>query len=274
MNTIYLYIFSLFGTLLPTFVGSFLPFLFKKPHPKLTSFFMTFSVGTIISLLFMELIPHSLEHSDTIFSNQTYGILLVLSIIFITGLIFFLLHELMHKITHHHNHDKEDTAPCHDHIHSNEMIIENKITLTSSLIYLFAIFIHNIPEGFVLGTLFTSEGFPLSGLMMTISLFIHNLIIGYSISSSFKKSNKGKLFSILLTSLNGLISYILSIVGYYFSISFPDLVTTIIFAISSGSLLYVLLIELLPSIFYEYKNKYTFLILAFSFILSTFLLLL
>lgn len=273
MNTIYLYIFSFLGTLFPTFLGAIFPFVFKKLHPKLTSFFMTFAVGAIISLLFIELIPHALEHSNTIFNNKTYGILLSLSIIFITGFLFFLLHELMHKITHHHNHDEEDVTPCHDHVHSNEMILENKITLTSSLIYLFAIFIHNIPEGFVLGTFFTGETFPLSGLMMTISLFIHNLIIGYSISSSFKKSQKGKLFSILLTSLNGLVSFILAIVGYYFSISFPDIITTIIFAISSGSLLYVLLIELLPSIFYEYKNKYTFLILAFSFVLSTFLLL-
>ncbi len=272
MNTFYLFVFSFLGTLFPTFLGSVIPFIFKKSHPKITSFFITFAIGTIISLLFMELIPHAIEHSNNIFDNNMYGILLSLVIIFITGLIFFFLHEFMHKITHHHKHDEDDVSPCHDHVHSNEMILQNKITLTSSLIYLFAIFIHNIPEGFVLGTFFNGENFPLSGLMMTISLFIHNLIIGYSISSSFKKSEKGKLYSISLTTLNGLVSFILAIIGYYFSISFPEIVTTIIFAISSGSLLYVLIIELLPSIFYEYKNKYTFLILAFSFVLSTFLL--
>ncbi len=271
MKELYLFIFAFIGTLLPTFLGSIFPFIFKKEYKKLTSIFMTFSIGMIVSLLFIELIPHTIEHGINLFDKEIYGVLIGLGIISLTAFIFYLLHELIHKFTHHHDEDHEDNEPCHDHVHSNELITKEKITLVSSLIYLFAILIHNIPEGFVLGTFFNGN-LPISGIIMSISLFIHNIIIGYSISSSFKRSNKGKLFSISLTTLNGLVSYLLAIAGFYFSISFPEIITTIIFAISSGSLIYVLLIELLPSLYYEYKTKYTIIIFVLGFAISTILL--
>ncbi len=273
MSELYLYIFSFVGTLFPTFLGSIFPFLFKKVNKNTTSFFMTFAIGMITSLLFIELIPHSFEHSASIFSKEIYGYLLSLGVILLTCLLFFFLHELMHKFTHHHSHDEKDITACLDHVHSNEIISKEKVTFLSSLIYLFAIFIHNIPEGFVLGTFFEEDAIPINGIIMSISLFIHNIVIGYSISLSFKNSNKSKLFSILLTSLNGLVSFILAIIGYYFSISFPEIVSVIIFSISGGSLLYVLFIELLPQLFYEYKSKYSFLLFAFGFIIATFLIL-
>lgn len=276
MSMVYMFIFTFIGTLLPTFIGSLLPNIIKEDKKKITSFLSSFSVGIIIALLFLELIPHTTHHAEHIFENSIYGILLSIGVIVISGLLFFFLHELIHKITHHHHHDNDDNEACHDHLHLSEIneTMDKKSLFFNGLIFLFSILIHNIPEGFVLGTMFNGESFPISGLMMSISLFFHNLIIGYSISLTFKKSGKKPLFSILVTSINGLVSYILAIVGYFVSNPIDnDLFTTILFGFSSGALLYVLVIELLPQIFYEYKNKYTFIFLIIGFALGAFLIL-
>ena len=60
--------------------------------------------------------------------------------------------------------------------------------------------------------------------------------------------------------MSALPAYVFAICGYFIStISINEVFLGTIFAISSGSLLYVLFIELLPQVFKEYKSKFTFL---------------
>ncbi len=273
MNSVYFYIFAFIATILATFLGSIIPFILKNRYKKITSFLTTFSTGLIMALLFIELIPESIENSMASFQESIFGVLLSLGVILITFILFFALHELVHRLSKHHQHDQNDKETCHDHLHSEEFL-HNNSKLVSSFIFLFAILIHNIPEGFVLGTFFNNEGFPLSGLLMTISLFFHNITIGYSIGNSFKEANKKIIYTTSLATLNGLVSFILGIIGFYLSLSLSSLVNGIIFSIASGSLLFILLIELLPELFYERKNRYSILILLLGFIVGSCLILL
>ena len=258
---IYMFILSAFGTIGATFLGAIFSKFVSNKRKEVFNFFQNFSVGGIIALLFFELIVEAVEHFQSGISDNLLGALYTLLIIGGVGLIFFLMHEGLHKLSHHHEHDKNDDEDCVDHAHSTEVFNNNSILL-ASFIFLLAISIHNIPEGLSLGINFNSPGstIPYQGIIMSVILLIHNFLIGFTMCNSFLHSNKSFKFSLLLTTLSALPAYVFAICGYFIStISINEVFLGTIFAISSGSLLYVLFIELLPQVFKEYKSKFTFL---------------
>lgn len=258
---IYMFILSAFGTIGATFLGAIFSKFVSNKRKEVFNFFQNFSVGGIIALLFFELIIEAVEHFQSGISDNLLGALYTLLIIGGVGLIFFLIHEGLHKLSHHHEHDKNDDEDCVDHAHSTEVFNNNSILL-ASFIFLLAISIHNIPEGLSLGINFNSPGstIPYQGIIMSVILLIHNFLIGFTMCNSFLHSNKSFKFSLLLTTLSALPAYVFAICGYFIStISINEVFLGTIFAISSGSLLYVLFIELLPQVFKEYKSKFTFL---------------
>ena len=257
----YMFILSAFGTIGATFLGAIFSKFVSNKRKEVFNFFQNFSVGGIIALLFFELIIEAVEHFQNGISDNLLGALYTLLIIGGVGLIFFLMHEGLHKLSHHHEHDKNDDEDCVDHAHSTEVFNNNSILL-ASFIFLLAISIHNIPEGLSLGINFNSPGstIPYQGIIMSVILLIHNFLIGFTMCNSFLHSNKSFKFSLLLTTLSALPAYVFAICGYFIStISINEVFLGTIFAISSGSLLYVLFIELLPQVFKEYKSKFTFL---------------
>lgn len=258
---IYMFILSAFGTIGATFLGAIFSKFVSNKRKEVFNFFQNFSVGGIIALLFFELIIEAVVHFQSGISDNLLGALYTLLIIGGVGLIFFLMHEGLHKLSHHHEHDKNDDEDCVDHAHSTEVFNNNSILL-ASFIFLLAISIHNIPEGLSLGINFNSPGstIPYQGIIMSVILLIHNFLIGFTMCNSFLHSNKSFKFSLLLTTLSALPAYVFAICGYFIStISLNEVFLGTIFAISSGSLLYVLFIELLPQVFKEYKSKFTFL---------------
>ena len=258
---IYMFILSAFGTIGATFLGAIFSKFVSNKRKEVFAFFQNFSVGGIIALLFFELIIEAVEHFQSGISDNLLGALYTLLIIGGVGLIFFLMHEGLHKLSHHHEHDKNDDEDCVDHAHSTEVFNNNSILL-ASFIFLLAISIHNIPEGLSLGINFNSPGstIPYQGIIMSVILLIHNFLIGFTMCNSFLHSNKSFKFSLLLTTFSALPAYVFAICGYFIStISINEVFLGTIFAISSGSLLYVLFIELLPQVFKEYKSKFTFL---------------
>lgn len=270
MQQVYLYIFSFIGTLFASVLGSILPYIFKKEHSwKATSILMTISASVVGALLVIELIPEMIEGGTTMFnSSKIGGIAVVLGVMLIMGCLFFMISKI---IPHFHGQVVQGGCDCED---CTQQIIDANIGFAGAIIYLCAIFIHNIPEGFVFGTMFNVSGFPLGGMMMAISLFFHNLVISYSLSVQFYINGCSKIFSILMSSASGLFSFVLAIVGFYTSTIVPDVVKTIMYAVASGSLIYVLIKELIPPLFYELKDKNNFIVFLITFVIASFLLLL
>ncbi len=90
--------------------------------------------------------------------------------------------------------------------------------------------------------------------------------------TSFINSNKKKSFSLLLTIISSLPALIFAILGLSLtSLELNEVIIGIIYSISSGSLLYVLLIELLPQAFNEYKSKYSFIYIVLGILLTALL---
>lgn len=267
-----MFIFSFFGTILATILGASLSLVLKSENNKFLSFLQNITVGGIIALLFFELFPEAKENSSAVISNSLLASLLPILIGTGSGLLFFILHEITHKLADHHKHDENDEDDCHDHAHSTE-IFKNNNLLVSSFIFLLAIFAHNIPEGLSLGISFlttNSSNIPTEGLLMSVVLFIHNLQIGFMMFNSFKNAEKSAKFSFAMTLISSLPAYILSIIGFFISnIDLGEMFKCIILSFSFGSLFYVLVIELLPQIIKQYKTKYSFLYILIGILLSS-----
>ena len=267
-NFYYLLIFGFCSTILITFLGSVFAVFSRKLNKNFISILNAFTVGIITSLLFFELIPEALEGFKTLFNKEIYGVLISVGIIGATFIVFFGLHELMDKIIEHKNHNEEENEEiCENHIHTHEMI-ESKSKLFSSFIFISAIVIHNIPEGLAQGSFFNTQGFPYEGLFISLSLLFHNFTIGYSITNSFKETNKSNLYSILTSVISSLPAFVFSIIGYFLLTNLGETTTSIMFAISSGSLIYVLFKELLPTALSKYKSKFTYIFLLLGILIG------
>lgn len=265
---VYMFIFSALGTIIATLSGGILSKFVTSKRKELFNVLQNFSVGGIIALTFTEILLEGIEHFQSGTYDEFLGILYSLLIVCGTGFLFFVIHEGLHKLTHHHDHDHNDDEECLDHAHSNEIFSEKSLLL-SSFVFLIAIFVHNIPEGLSLGINFLDldNAIPLKGIIMSVILFLHNLLIGFTMSNSFLKSGKTFKFSLSMTTLSAIPAYVLAICGFFIStISLNEIFLGIIYSISTGSLLYVLFIELLPQIFKEYKSKYSFLYLLLGFL--------
>lgn len=271
---IYAVIFSFLGTIFATLIGASFGFFFKKLKKEITSFLSSFSVGSLFALSFLELFPESLENMEAAINDSFLSTLYILLIILGTGLLFYLMHEILHLLTHHHSKDHSDEETCKDHAHSVEVFNEKSIGF-ASFIFLIAISIHNIPEGLTLGITFSKEtsSIPLDGILTSIVLLLHNFIIGFTLFNSFISHNKKKGFALLMTSLSAIPAFVFSLIGYFISsFTIDSLFTSILFAISTGSLLYVIFIELIPSVFKEYKSKYTFIYILIGIVIFTLIL--
>lgn len=268
---IYALLFPFLATVVATFFGALIRYLTKNVKKEILIFLHNFSTGGIISLIFLELIPESYNLFKDSGNNNFISALYLSLICLLSGLLFFLFHELSHFITKHHQRDHDDKKECVDHLHSDELLNKEESSgFISSLIFLLAIFIHNIPEGLSLGLNFISDKtFPIAGSVTSLILFLHNIIIGFSLMNSFLLSAKKVQVSFLMSILSALPAYFLALIGYFFrSINISPLFNAIILSFSSGSLIYVFIIELLPQMFYQYKSKYSFIYILLGILLS------
>lgn len=271
---IYSILFSFLGTIVGTLLGTLFGLLFKNIKKEITSFLVNFSIGSLFALTFLDLFQESLEHMHEAIDNNFLSTLYVILIVFGVGVFFYFLHEALHLLTNHHHKDKDNEDTCEDHAHTVDVFNEKSLSF-ASFIFLIAISIHNIPEGLTLGISFITpdNSFPISGVLTSITLMIHNFIIGFTMFNSFKSHGKNSKFSLGMTLVSSLPAFIFALVGYFISsISLSHLFISILFAISTGSLIYVLFIEMIPSGFKDYKSKFTFLYILLG--LVTFVLLL
>ncbi len=244
-------------------------------HREWLNFLQNFSTGALVGFIFIELLGSSITNFLDVESLSTAASMgIMVAIILATGLLFFGLHELLHHLTHHHESDEKDEDGCEDHGHVEEIFENNNRSLVAtSFVFLAAIFIHNIPEGFGLGVSMSED--LVSAIVIASIMFIHNLVIGISMYLSFKEAGKGSGFSIGMSVVSSIPAYALLIAGYFSSYSggISALALGVVDAIAFGALIYVLLIELLPQIFTRYKSKFSILYVIIGLALTTFLLL-
>ncbi|MEG0025850.1 MAG: ZIP family metal transporter [Bacilli bacterium] len=220
------------GLLLTFAVGLFILIgsaiiIFTKNSQKIVAFSMSFAFTVMLGLIFLELIPESLEHI-----NDSLTVSIILTFIFsLLGILF--LKVLDHFIPH------------HEHIKNDENLYH--IGIVSSI----ALILHNFIEGMaIFGTTLSNISL---GILVSIGVGIHNIPMGMIITSALykkEKNNKKTIVILLLLAISALVG---GVVMTLLSVYINDFILGICLAITLGMLIYISIFELLPKM--EFKTK-------------------
>jgi ZIP family zinc transporter len=139
-----------------------------------------------------------------------------------------------------------------DFFHSSGIITRKKSLFRSGLIMLFAIGLHNIPEGLALG----AAGYHDMGLGITLTVIIglHNIPEGMAVAAPLIAGGLSRFKSVMLTLMIGTTTVIGAAIGVLVG-GISDTAVAVSFAVASGAMLYVVLGEILPQSIVTSKNR-------------------
>ncbi len=216
-----------------------------KDKNKLNHFSISLALVIMLALLLFDLIPELLELIESI--NKTKGIVIIL-IFVLLGFIILKILDLFIPDHHHEHHEGEQNIKEHvSHI--------NHIgTLT-----IISLILHNILEGFAIFGLTNAD--LKVGILTSLSVALHNIPLGTHIFSSINmRQNKVLILLLTLSSLLGGIIFL--IIG-----DISNIVLISITSITVGMLIYIAVLELLPEVITDIKEKETIIGLIIGLIL-------
>lgn len=223
------------GILLPlvgTTLGAACVFAVKKNMPGLLQKALTgFAAGVMVAAAVWSLLIPSIEMSGK------EGIMSVMpaAIGFLAGIFFLLI--LDKAVPHQHVDSKESEGP--------------KSRLSRSAKLVFAVTIHNIPEGMAVGVslaaaLDQNSFLPMAGaLALSVGIAIQNFPEGAIVSMPLHSAGNSKLKSFIMGALSGVVEPIGAIITLLLASSILPVLPYLL-AFAAGAMIYVVVEELIP----------------------------
>ncbi|MCL2873896.1 MAG: ZIP family metal transporter [Defluviitaleaceae bacterium] len=224
-------------------LGGLITAAFGSRTDKMVSIFLSFAGGVMASIVFLELIPESIEYSNI--WTTVIGLLLGVAMVLI-------LHNIIDKISAASKGKSGFHESYAEFFHSDGMLSNKSGMLRSGLIMIFAIALHNIPEGLAMG----AAGYHDAALGLTLAIMIglHNIPEGMAISAPLISGGLSKTKTVLLAFLTGSTTVIGALLGVLIGgISYTALALS--FSAAGGAMLYVVFAEILPQSVVTTKDK-------------------
>lgn len=225
-------IIGIFVPFLGTTLGSSLVFFMKnKMNPKIEKLLLGFAAGVMIAASVWSLIIPSIDMS----SNLGKLSFIPAAVGFLLGMGFLLL---------------LDTIIPHLHINSDTPE-GKKSNLKKNTMLLFAVTLHNIPEGMAVGVVFAglmvgSTNITLAGaIALSIGIAIQNFPEGAIISMPLKQNGYSKPKSFLYGTLSGIVEPIAALVTILLT-NFVVPILPYLLSFAAGAMIYVVVEELIP----------------------------
>ena len=206
-----------------TVIGALIGFIFKNLSHKFSDIVLSFAAGVMLAAAVLGLILPSLEYGGK------YALLITVAGIFV-GAIFLNLADRL--VPHLHKLAGVDTEPHH-----------NK-NLSKVLLFVFAIAIHNLPEGIAAGVGFGS-GNDTRALIIAGGIALQNIPEGLVIIGPMLASGVSKKRAFLIALSTGLIEVVGTLIGY-FAVSVASVILPFALAFAGGTMLYVISDEMIP----------------------------
>ena len=217
---------------LATVIGGALVLFFKQPNARLLSFGLAFSAGAMVYISLTEILNKSIDSFSQVFNEQhafAYG-----TFSFLLGVIVVLLLDRF-------------VPNPHERLEKNvEQGLNQQQLLRTSLMTLFAITAHNLPEG--LATFFATLSSPTLGAPLAVAIAIHNIPEGVAIALPVYMATQSKKLAILASLVSGLAEPFGAVLGYFLLQPYLSAnLFGIVFGLIGGVMVYLALDELLPT---------------------------
>lgn len=218
-----------------TMLGTVLLFFTKGKSEKLVTASLGFAAGVMLSVSFLDLLPHAKTFIANFAGNQAGILLTVVSlcigVLLAAGLDRLVPHE-----------ESEDDGR------------EHKNLFRVGFVSMMAIGLHNFPEG--IATFMAGYSNRSLGISIMIAIAMHNIPEGISVAMPVYFATGSKLKALKYTFLSGIAEPVGALLAFILLRPFiNDLMMGVIFAIITGVMLYLSIEELIPSSRqYGYKN--------------------
>lgn len=210
-----------------TALGAAVVFLFKKVNKTTLDAMLGLSAGVMIAATFWSLLSPAIEMAIEL--NMIAW--LVVAIGFLSGgLLLYVGDKIFDKLTP----KKKDNH-----------------TFKRSLMLIFSITLHNIPEGMAIGVAFGSVAYNLEGatvmaaIMLAIGIGIQNFPEGSAVSLPLRRDGMSPAKAFMWGNLSGIVEPISAVIGAILVMKVKILLP-ILLAFAGGAMIYVVVQELIP----------------------------
>lgn len=248
-----------------TGLGGIISAFIKKDSKKTVSLLLSFAGGIMLSVVCFDLIDDALFYNG--YDNVSMNTLLLTIMGIVAG---FLIIAFMnwvidrdtdHEIKHIDKNHPKTADDLDELIHSNhyeEHKKKHSELFLAGVIMAFAIALHNIPEGMVIGASYvgadTSTFFSGSGFILAIIIGFHNIPEGMAVAVPLIAGGMGKFKAILITALSGAPTVIGALLGYQLG-TMGETWHILSLGFASGAMIYVVFGELLPESILMFRSK-------------------
>ena len=212
-----------------TLIGSAIGFIFKNISHKFSDIVLSFAAGVMLAAAVLGLILPSVEYGNALHGGY-WGLAVAVGGIFLGAITLNLIDKLvphLHKL-----------AGTELENHSD------KTKLNKVLLFVFAIAIHNLPEGIAAGVGFGS-GNTGEALVIAGGIALQNIPEGMVIIAPMLAAGLSKKRTLLYASITGFIEILGTLIGY-FAVSISSAILPYALAFAGGTMLYVISDEMIP----------------------------
>ena len=207
--------------------GAAIVFLFKKINKTTMDAMLGLSAGVMLAATFWSLLSPALEMAENL--NLTSWIIVSVGVL-LGGLLLFTGDKIFDKLT------KKKT---------------NSHSIKRSLMLIFSITLHNIPEGMAIGVAFGSIAYNLNGatltsaVMLAIGIGIQNFPECSAVSLPLRREGMSRTKSFFFGALSGIVEPISAIIGAILVLK-VQILLPILLSFAGGAMIYVVVQELIP----------------------------
>lgn len=249
-----------------TGLGGIIGAVLKRDSNKIVSLLLSFAAGIMLAVVCFDLMSEPIKMMEEGKLSKYTPLIVVAAVVLGYGVVYILNYFIDKKTNHEVKHIDENHPATADDldelIHSNhyETHKKDKSNLfVAGLVMMFAIALHNLPEGMVIGasyavndvmtTLFTGSGF-----IMAVVIGLHNVPEGMAISVPLISGGMSKTKAVALTALSGLPTVLGALLGFAIG-GISDIMLILSLGFASGAMLYVVFGELLPESILMWRSK-------------------
>lgn len=224
------------GVMIPflgTTLGAAMVFFMKDQlNHRLEKFLLGFAAGIMIAASIWSLLIPAMEHSVSQGESEWFSAAFGFSL----GILFLFLLDIL--IPHLHLHDDEPEGI-------------QKQGLSKTIMFFFAVTLHNIPEGMAVGVVLAGmlQGNAMislsSAIALSIGIAIQNFPEGAILSLPLKASGYSKSKSFVFGMLSGIVEPLAALITLLFS-QFVIHYLSYFLAFAAGAMMYVVIEELIP----------------------------
>ena len=163
-----------------TGVGALGVFFFKRLSEKLEDSLLSFAAGIMLAAAFFSLILPSIEYGEAIFHSANLAVIFTISGILCGAVVLYLMHRYL----------------PHEHFLAGHEGPDTK-TIRRIWLFVFAITLHNFPEGMAVGVGFAGGDIS-NGTSLATGIGIQNIPEGLAVAISLLSIGYSKMASFLI----------------------------------------------------------------------------